>query len=209
MFGRRKDREGEDMKPSGDTSSTGGERASADAARPSPLAPSRPATPAGGLPDLGRRPAGDLAAPGALRRPDAPTTTAARKADPESKKLIVGRDICLNGEITACDMLIVEGRVEATLSNSHSIEISETGVFKGTAEIDDAEISGRFEGALTVRHRLFLRSTGRIVGTLRYGQIEIECGGEISGDVQVMPPPPAPPAPAPTTAAEPAASSAG
>ena len=50
-----------------------------------------------------------------------------------------------------------------------------------------AEIRGRFEGTLTVRKRLLIKATGKVVGTIRYGQIEIECGGQISGDVQAQP----------------------
>ena len=42
----------------------------------------------------------------------------------------------------------------------------------------------RVEGNLTVRKRLFIRATGRVSGTIRYGQIEIERGGQISGDIQ-------------------------
>ena len=30
-----------------------------------------------------------------------------------------------------------------------------------------------------------IRSTGKVTGTIRYGTVEIEAGGEISGDVQV------------------------
>jgi len=103
----------------------------------------------------------------------------------EEKKLTVGPEIVLSGQITSCDRLIVEGRVEASLSDSRAIEIAETGFFKGTAEIDHAVIGGRFEGTLTVRERLTIRSTGRVQGKIRYGQIEIEPGGEISGEVQV------------------------
>jgi cytoskeletal protein CcmA (bactofilin family) len=32
-----------------------------------------------------------------------------------------------------------------------------------------------------------IRSTGKVTGTIRYGQIEIECGGQISGDIQAQP----------------------
>ncbi|HMK68058.1 MAG TPA: polymer-forming cytoskeletal protein, partial [Stellaceae bacterium] len=103
------------------------------------------------------------------------------------RKLIVGREISLSGEITSCDRLVVEGSVEANLANCRDIEISESGVFKGSASIEDAEIRGRFEGVLNVRRRLLIRATGRIVGTVRYGQIEIECGGQISGDIQAQP----------------------
>jgi cytoskeletal protein CcmA (bactofilin family) len=100
----------------------------------------------------------------------------------EGRKLVVGRDIALAGQITACERLIVEGRVEATLADCRSIEITEPGLFKGSAEIDTADIAGRFEGDLTVRGRLIVRATGRIEGQIRYGQIEIEAGGEIAGD---------------------------
>jgi cytoskeletal protein CcmA (bactofilin family) len=111
----------------------------------------------------------------------------------EGKKLIVGRDICLSGEITACDMLIVEGRIEATLKNSTAIEIAASGMFKGTAEIEKADVSGVFEGDLTVRDRLVVRRSGRVKGKLRYGSIQIEPGGEISGAIEILPKPAAMP----------------
>jgi cytoskeletal protein CcmA (bactofilin family) len=109
------------------------------------------------------------------------------KRDAETRKLIVGREISLSGEITACDRLVVEGSVEANLANCRDIDIAESGLFKGSASIDDAEVRGRFEGTLNVRRRLLIRATGRVIGTVRYGQIEIECGGQISGDIQAQP----------------------
>jgi cytoskeletal protein CcmA (bactofilin family) len=126
--------------------------------------------------------------PGAApRRPTPPPGPAAPpRTEHESKRLIVGRDIILSGEITACDVLVVEGRVEATLSNSHSIDIAATGHFKGTAEIEEADISGTYEGTLTVRNRLFIRSTGKVTGKIRYGQLEAERGGVVTGDIQLV-----------------------
>ena len=107
----------------------------------------------------------------------------------EDKTLVVGREICLNGQIMACDKLVVEGTVEANLNESRVIEISKDGTFKGSAEIDEADISGRFHGNLTVRKRLLVRTGGKIEGKIAYGQVEIEAGGEISGDVKVIPQP--------------------
>jgi len=101
-------------------------------------------------------------------------------------KLIVGPDIKLKGaEITDCDTLIVEGRVEASM-DSRVIQISERGVFAGKAGIDVAEIRGRFEGELTVRKQLLICATGRVSGKIRYGKLAIEEGGEISGDIAAL-----------------------
>jgi cytoskeletal protein CcmA (bactofilin family) len=135
------------------------------------------------------RPLGDAPKPGgAPASGDASrggTTTA--KRDAETRKLIVGREISLSGEITACDRLVVEGSVEANLANCRDIDIAESGLFKGSASIDDAEVRGRFEGTLNVRRRLLIRASGKVTGNVRYGQIEIECGGQISGDVHAQP----------------------
>jgi cytoskeletal protein CcmA (bactofilin family) len=109
-----------------------------------------------------------------------------RPGEIEGKKLIVGRDICLSGEITSCDKLVVEGQVEVSLSDARIIEVAPSGFFKGNARVDEADISGRYEGELVVREKLTLRATGRISGSIRYGRIVIESGGEISGEMQSL-----------------------
>ncbi|MCF3627848.1 polymer-forming cytoskeletal protein [Thalassospiraceae bacterium LMO-SO8] len=127
------------------------------------------------------------------RRPPEVSTTArridrARSLDTASdqKRLIVGRDISLTGEITSCDRLVVEGQVEVTLPAARLIEVAPTGVFKGNADVEEADISGRFEGELIARGRLVVRAGGRVQGKIRYGRIVIEQGGEISGDMQTL-----------------------
>jgi len=112
---------------------------------------------------------------------------AVKLRESEARRLTVGRDISLSGDITSCDELVVEGSVEANIANCRQIEIAESGLFKGAATIEEAEVRGRFEGALTVRGRLFIRNAGKVTGTVRYGQIEIERGGQISGDVEASP----------------------
>lgn len=100
-------------------------------------------------------------------------------------KLTVGPNIKLKGvEITDCDTLVVEGRVEATI-DSRVIQISEKGAFIGSAEFDIAEIRGEFDGDLTVRQKLVVFSSGRVTGKVRYGKLVIEEGGQLSGDVQL------------------------
>jgi len=154
-------------------------------------------------PDLPRRLPDPPAATPQMRRPATPITPPPKPESADGKRLTVGRDISLTGEITACDVLVVEGKVEASLADSRMIEIAESGIFKGHAEIDSAEIAGRYEGNLTVRDRLYVRATGKVVGTVRYGRLEIECGGELIGDVQVLTRPVATSTPEPAAPPEP------
>ncbi|MEK0082165.1 bactofilin family protein [Benzoatithermus flavus] len=114
-------------------------------------------------------------APVAPQQPEAPATP---------KLLIVGADISLSGEIAACDRLVVEGSVQVKLNRTRAIEIAESGRFtNGSAEVEEAEIGGVYEGDLTVRNRLLIRATGRVSGNVRYGELELERGGKLSGMV--------------------------
>jgi cytoskeletal protein CcmA (bactofilin family) len=110
-----------------------------------------------------------------------------KKADERKEsKLVVGHDIKIKGvEISDCDTLVVEGRVEATL-DSRVLEIAEHGVFQGTIAVDHAEIRGRFEGEITVRKQLIIQGSGKVSGKIRYAKIKIEEGAEVSGDLAVM-----------------------
>lgn len=111
-----------------------------------------------------------------------PVSPAAHERESGSK-LTVGPNIKLKGvEITDCDTLVVEGTVEATM-NSRVIQIAEQGAFKGSAEIEIAEIRGEFNGNLTVRQKLVIYATGKVTGTIRYGRLVVEEGGQLSGEI--------------------------
>jgi cytoskeletal protein CcmA (bactofilin family) len=136
-------------------------------------------------------------------RPAAPVTPAATPAanaapvseavlganaagERKEAKLVVGPDIKLKGvEISDCDTLIVEGRVEATL-DSRVLEITPNGVFQGTIAVDNAEVHGRFEGELTVRKQLTIFGAGKVSGKIRYAKIKVEEGAELSGEISML-----------------------
>ena len=105
-------------------------------------------------------------------------------AEVAGSTLSVGPNIKLKGaEISNCEILIVEGHLEATV-NCTAMKIAEPGTLKGTAVIDVAEIHGEFSGELTARRKLVIHGTGRVSGTIRYGTLIVTEGGELTGDVK-------------------------
>ncbi len=111
----------------------------------------------------------------------------AAKADERKEaRLTVGPDIKMKGvEVTDCDTLVVEGRIEATI-DARLLQIAEHGVFQGVVAVDIAEIHGRVEGELTVRKQLVIHATGKVSGKVRYAKIKVDEGAEISGDLSVL-----------------------
>ncbi|PWC74679.1 polymer-forming cytoskeletal protein [Azospirillum sp. TSH64] len=133
-----------------------------------------------------RQPSIPIANPAAAPVAQAPVAPApVAPAMPEQRRLTVGRDISLTGEIGSCDVLVVEGTVEAKLREGRLVEIAETGLFKGSVDIEEADIAGRFEGDIAVRGRLTVRSTGKITGSIRFGELAVDAGGQLVGDIQI------------------------
>lgn len=105
-------------------------------------------------------------------------------SDAPGSKLFIGVNIKLKGvEISDCDVLVIEGQVDATV-HSKWMQIAQPGTLHGTALIDVAEIHGEFAGELTARTRLVVHGTGRVSGTIRYGKLIVAEGGELGGDVK-------------------------
>jgi cytoskeletal protein CcmA (bactofilin family) len=160
-----------------------------------PMKPVRPAAPGAGSlvkpPTMRPRAPGPARAAEPARAPEpllrpGDSGVQSRHTDADIRKLIVGHEITFSGEIHSCDKLMIEGSVEANLDNCRALDIAEGGLFKGSGSIEEAEIRGCFEGNLVVRNRLLIKVSGRVSGTIRYGQLGIECGGQISGDVQAQ-----------------------
>lgn len=135
--------------------------------------PSRPLGNSGFPIDIGRR--GDPA--GGSGRADA-SSSAGR-----DKHLVIGKGVRLKGEVTSCDKLVVEGEVEIELSGCRSLHIGSSGVFRGRAEVSEADVAGRFEGEIETKERLAVRASGRVSGKIRYGQITIDAGGQVAGEI--------------------------
>lgn len=104
-----------------------------------------------------------------------------------SRKLQVGRDITLNGEIGACDHLAIEGKVSATIKQLQQFDILDYGQFSGSVTTENADINGTFEGELTVTGRLWLRPNAVVNGTIKYAALQVEKGACLRGTIDMIP----------------------
>jgi cytoskeletal protein CcmA (bactofilin family) len=116
--------------------------------------------------------------------PAAPTRADAGAS--RDKSLIIGKEVRLKGEISACDKMILEGDAEITLTDTRHLQIGASGWFRGSADVAEADVAGHFEGDLVARERLTVRPTGRLRGNIRYAQITIEAGGQITGEMTML-----------------------
>lgn len=137
--------------------------------------PLQPTTPlASSMPPAGARPL------------TPPATRPADAAESDRRTLVVGRGISVQGTVTDCERLVVVGTVDSTLIQATEIEVAIGGMFKGGVEVEDAVIAGTIDGTVTARGSLVVKSTGRVIGTAHCRRLQVEDGGQITGQIQMI-----------------------
>jgi cytoskeletal protein CcmA (bactofilin family) len=152
------------------------------------LAP-KPTGPAPTMPVGPTPPSGTAIPPrpmGAMPAAPANSGPAARPNTSDRRTLVVGRGISLQGTVSEAERLVVEGTVESQMISATELSISESGVFRGEVQVEDAEIAGTFDGTLTARGALVIRGSGRILGVARCRRLMVEEGGQISGRMEML-----------------------
>lgn len=150
----------------------------------------KPNFPATGIPPQPTQTQPTPPSAGPLARP-APAPAVKPQAG-DRRALVVGRGIALSGgAISDCERLEVHGTVEVSIRHALELIIADSGVFRGEAEIEEADISGAFDGSVTATSRLVVRSTGKVTGTIRCQRLMVEEGAQVSGNIEMIPAAPA------------------
>ena len=104
----------------------------------------------------------------------------------ERRALVVGKGISVHGTIQDAERLTVEGVVESPRIESHELVVAFGGLFRGEAMVEDADIAGVCDGTVTARGTLTIRATGRVIGVARCARLQVEDGGQISGQIEMI-----------------------
>ena len=101
--------------------------------------------------------------------------------------LVVGEGVVLKGSFNVPDVASISGKIEGDLS-AKQIVIELTGAVFGRISGEVIDVRGEAVEFLKASHSLTIRSTGKVHGSIHYSEIEIEKGGLIHGDLNIIGP---------------------
>ncbi|QDH13696.1 polymer-forming cytoskeletal protein [Formicincola oecophyllae] len=125
-----------------------------------------------------------------VNRPDRSSTdnqASAAQQPNAPRTLVVGRGISVQGTIQDAERLIVEGLVESSSIKAKTLIVAPDGVFKGTVEVENAELAGTVDGTLVVRNNLKVMGTGRLLGKAECRNFQVELGGQVTAQLEMLP----------------------
>lgn len=102
------------------------------------------------------------------------------------RALVVGQGIHIQGTFYDVETLIVEGTIETSSIKLKKLVIQQSGVFRGTVESQDIEITGILEGNITAQGNLTVTASGKLLGKAKCRRLKVEDGGQITGQVEMI-----------------------
>ena len=99
---------------------------------------------------------------------------------------VIGQTICIKGDVTGDEDLVVEGRIEGTVSLPKSrLTIGENGIVAASVKAKCLNVDGRIEGDVTAVENVVVTSSGRMQGNIKAPRITLEDGCKFKGSIDM------------------------
>lgn len=96
---------------------------------------------------------------------------------------IIGASIKVKGNFHGQGNIIIEGTLEGSLKTDANIFIGEKARVVANIEARDLLVNGEIKGSVKVKNYLSLGGTAKINGDVQYGELSIEKGAIVNGQL--------------------------
>jgi len=98
---------------------------------------------------------------------------------------IIGASIKVKGNFHGQGNIIVEGSLEGSLKTEANLFIGDHAKIIANIEAQEAIINGEVKGNIKIKKYLAVGKTAKIFGDLQYGELSIERGGLVNGQLLI------------------------
>ena len=96
--------------------------------------------------------------------------------------LMIGQGVMITGTIKAENEVIIQGNIDGDI-DCNNITIIKGGVVKGKIKTENMNVEGKIEGEFEINSILHIKNQGIVSGKISYGNIQIDEGGKLVGDI--------------------------
>lgn len=97
----------------------------------------------------------------------------------------IGQDIFIKGDISGSEELIVEGRIEGSITLRNHLLVTEGAVLVADIQADAVTIHGEVRGNITATNRIDIQPSARVMGDLRAPNVYLAAGARLRGSVEM------------------------
>ena len=105
-----------------------------------------------------------------------------KKVKDSSSSLMIGEGVTITGTIKADNEVNIQGTIDGDI-DCNSVTINQSGNVKGKVKTETMTVEGKVEGEININSILHIKSQGSVSGKVFYGDIQIDEGGKLLGEI--------------------------
>ena len=109
-------------------------------------------------------------------------TTEILKEFKTPSSLMIGEGVSIVGSIKANDKVTIQGTVEGDIE-CLTLNVSKNGNIKGKIKSNTLIVEGMVDGEININDMINIKSDGTVSGKIYYGNIQINDGGKLIGEI--------------------------
>ena len=102
-----------------------------------------------------------------------------------SSSLMIGEGVTITGTIKADNEVNIHGTIDGNI-DCNSVTINKSGNVKGKVQTETMTVEGKVEGEININSILHIKSQGSVSGKVFYGDIQIDEGGKLLGEINYI-----------------------
>ena len=111
--------------------------------------------------------------------------TNSRGSTPTSSACVIGPQTAVRGSLSGDEDLVVEGRVEGSVSLSGHLVVAESGEVEADLEIESIAVLGHVQGDIVASRSITIERGARVSGNVRAPRVIIHDGAHFDGAVEM------------------------
>jgi cytoskeletal protein CcmA (bactofilin family) len=98
---------------------------------------------------------------------------------------VIGPEIAVRGALSGEEDLVVEGRVEGTISLSGHLIVAEAGQVEADIEVESVEVHGNVRGDISASRSITIEEGAQVTGNVKAPRVIINDGAHFDGAVEM------------------------
>lgn len=98
---------------------------------------------------------------------------------------VIGRGTVVRGNLSGSGDVVVQGRIEGTVSLEDQLTIEPDGRVLADVELENLTVHGEMSGDIQAADRVFISSSATVVGDIKAPRVVIEDGARFKGSIEM------------------------
>ena len=107
-------------------------------------------------------------------------------ASPVPSTCVIGPRIVVRGSVVGDEDLVIEGRVEGSVTLVGRLVVAETGSVEANLEASVIELRGEVLGDVVATGSVEIEPTARVQGTIRAPRVTVRDGAQVRGRIEMV-----------------------